>query len=105
MWAFVRNRRVDRWTTVFLITTTATSVTGFGFPFVRVTPAHAVGILSLLVLTVAIAARYRFNLAGPSRWIYVVAAMVALYLNVFVLVVQSFEKIPPLRAMAPTQSE
>ncbi len=85
--------------------TVATSVTGFFFPFHQFTPAHAVGIISLFVLAVAILARYARHLAGAWRWIYVVSSMVALYLNVFVLIVQAFQKIPILKAMAPTQSE
>ena len=68
-------------------------------------PAHKVGIISLVVLAIAILARYSFHMAGSWRWIYVVTAMIALYLNVFVLVVQSFEKAPALKALAPTQSE
>ena len=83
----------------------ATRVTGFGFPFDHLLPSHKVGILSLLVLAVAIIARYVFHLAAAWRGIYVVSAVVALYLNVFVLVVQLFEKVPALRAMAPTQKE
>ena len=97
--------RLDGWTKLFLITTVATSVTGFGFPFHHFTPAHAVGVISLVVLAVAIFARYSRHLAGVWRWIYVISAMVALYLNVFVGVVQSFEKVPPLKALAPTQTE
>ena len=97
--------RLDSWTKLFLITTVATSVTGFGFPFHHFTPAHAVGVISLVVLAVAIFARYSRHLAGVWRWIYVISAMVALYLNVFVGVVQSFEKVPPLKALAPTQTE
>ncbi|HXI38656.1 MAG TPA: hypothetical protein VNH83_01695 [Bryobacteraceae bacterium] len=63
------------------------------------------GILSLVVLAVAILARYAFHLAGAWRRIYVVGAVVALYLNVFVAVVQAFQKVPALKTMAPTQSE
>src|SRR5438270_12757556 len=98
-------KRLDGWTALFLATTVATSVTGFGFPFDHLLPSHKVGILSLVLLTVAILARHAFHLAGAWRWIYVVSAAVALYLNVFVLVVQAFEKVPALKAMAPTQSE
>jgi hypothetical protein len=97
--------RLDGWTQLFLITTIATSVTGFGFPFHDFTPAHAVGVISLVVLAVAIFARYRRHLAGIWRWIYVISAMVALYLNVFVGLVQTFEKVPSLKALAPTQTE
>ena len=98
-------KRLDRWTALFLASTVATSGTGFGFPFDHLLPSHKVGILSLLVLAVAIVARYVFHLAGAWRGMYVVSAAVALYLNVFVLVVQLFEKVPALRAMAPTQKE
>jgi len=97
--------RFDRSTAVFLITTAATSLTGFGFPFHGLLPAHKLGILSLLVLAIAVLARYVFHLSGPWRWIYVVTAQLALYFNVFVLVVQAFEKVPTLKALAPTQSE
>jgi hypothetical protein len=93
---------MNGWTLLFLFTTVATSLTGFGH---GVTPAIIVGILSLLVLTAAIAARYAYHLAGSSRWIYVVGAVVALYFNVFVLVVQSFLKIPALHVLAPNGSE
>ena len=105
MFGLLTRKRLDGWTAVFLVTTVATSATGFGFPFVGFTPAHAIGILSLLLLTFAIAARYPYHLAGSWRWIYVVTATLSLYLNVFVLVVQSFQKIPALKAIAPTQSE
>jgi hypothetical protein len=77
----------------------------FFFPFHGFTPAIGVGIISLIVLAIAILARYSRHLAGHWRWIYVVTAMIALYLNVFVLIVQSFEKIPALHVLAPTQTE
>ena len=98
-------KRLDRWTAVFLATTVATSVTGFGFPVDRFLPSHAVGLISLVVLGVAIVARYRRQLAGTWRPIYVVAAVVALYFNVFVLIVQAFRRVAALNALAPTQSE
>jgi len=98
-------KRFDRWTALFLATTVATSVTGFFFPFHGVTPAIGVGIISLVLLAIAIFARYGRKLAGAWRWIYVVTAMTALYLNVFVLIVQLFQKLPALKALAPTQSE
>ncbi|HEX9628951.1 MAG TPA: hypothetical protein VF961_02955 [Pyrinomonadaceae bacterium] len=100
----VRNR-LDRWTALFLLFTVATSVTGFFFPFHGFTPAIGVGIISMLVSAIAIFARYARKLAGAWRWLYVITAMVALYLNVFVLIVQSFQKISILKALAPTQSE
>jgi hypothetical protein len=105
MLGLVAGKRLDGWTVVFLATTVATSVTGFGFPFDHLLPSHKVGILSLLVLPVAIAARYAFHLAGAWRRTYVIAAAVALYLNIFVLVVQLFLKVPALKAIAPTQKE
>ena len=98
-------KRLDGWTALFLVSTVATSVTGFFFPFHGFTPAIAVGIISLLVLAVASFARYGRRLAGAWRWVYVITAMVALYLNVFVLIVQLFQKVPALKALAPTQSE
>jgi hypothetical protein len=97
--------RMDGWTAFFLATTVLTSVTGFGFPFTQVTPAHVVGVLSLVVLAVCLAARYWKQLAGGWRAVYVVTAVAALYLNVFVLVVQLFVKTPPLAQLAPTQQE
>lgn len=98
-------RRLNGWTGLFLATTVATSATGFGFPFDHLLPSHKVGIVSLVVLAVAILARYAFHLAGSWRWIYVVSAVIALYLNVFVLVVQGFLKVQALKTLAPTQSE
>jgi hypothetical protein len=97
--------RLSGWTTVFLGTTLATNVTAFGFPFVRFLPAHGVAIVSLIVLAVAIHARYRRHLAGPWRAVYVISAILSLYFNVFIGVVQAFLKVPALTAMAPTQSE
>lgn len=103
--AMISGRRLDGWTAVFLATTVATSVTGFFFPVHHFTPAHALGIISLLILPIAIFARYVRHLSGAWRWLYVASAMLALYLNVFVLLVQSFLKVPALRALAPTQTE
>ena len=88
------SHRPDAWTAVFLATTVLTSVTGFLFPAAKILPSHIVGILSLAVLAVAIAALYGLRLAGPWRWIYVVSATIALYFNVFVGVVQAFQKVP-----------
>ena len=97
--------RLDGWTALFLLTTTLTSVTGFGFPAAAVTPAHVVGALSLLALAGCLAARYWMKLARGWRTAYVVTAVVAVYLNVFVLVVQIFAKTPPLARLTPTQQE
>jgi hypothetical protein len=98
-------RRLNGWTALFLASALATSVTGFLFPFQHFLPSHGVGIVSLIVLAVAILARYVFNLAGTWRWVYAVGAVVSLYLIVFVGIVQAFQKVPALKAMAPTQSE
>ncbi len=105
MFGLFAGKRLDGWTAIFLVSTVATSVTGFLFPFHRFLPSHGVGIVSLIVLAVAILARYTFELAGAWRRTYVISAMIALYLNVFVLVAQAFQKVPVLKAMAPTQSE
>ena len=105
MVGLLTRKRLDRWTGVFLFTTVLTSVTGFFFPFHGFTPALGVGIISMLLLIVAIVARYPRHLLGAWRWIYVITAMVSLYLNVFVLIVQSFQKVSILKALAPTQSE
>ena len=98
-------KRMDGWTALFLTTTILTSVTGFGFPFEHLLPSHVVGLLSLVVLAVAVVARYPQKLAGGWRRTYVISATIALYFNVFVLVVQGFLKVPALKALAPTQSE
>ena len=98
-------KRLDGWTKWFLIATAATTITGFFFPFHGVTPAIKLGILSTIILAIAVYARYAKHLAGAWRWIYVVTALVAFYFNFFVLIVQSFEKIPALNALAPTQTE
>jgi hypothetical protein len=92
------------WSALFLVTTFATSATGFLFHSVAFGAPHAVGVLSIVVLSIAAVARYQFELAGRARWIYVLCAVVALYLNCFVGVVQSFQKIPSLHALAPTQT-
>lgn len=99
------NQRLETWTTIFLVTTVATSVTGFMFPFTRLLPSHVVGIISLVVLAIAIYARYPAHLSGRWSGAYAATATAALYLNVFVLVAQLFMKVPALAAMAPTQSE
>ena len=105
VWGFLASKHVDGWTQIFLATTVATSMTGFLFPVHQFLPSHAVGMLSLIALAIALLARYRFGLAGVWRRTYVATAVVALYFNVFVLIVQLFLKLPPLKAMAPTQSE
>jgi hypothetical protein len=92
-------------TALFLLTTALTSVTGFLFPIHGLTPALSVGILACVVLAIALFALYKEHLLGAWRWIYVITAVASLYLNVFVLVVQSFVKVSALNALAPTQSE
>ena len=105
MYGLLTANRLNRWTMLFLVTTTLTSLTGFLFPNEHVTPGIVVGVLSLIVLAVAVVGRYTFRLNGAWRSISVISASVALYFNVFVLVVQSVEKVPALRALAPTQKE
>lgn len=92
-------------TGLFLITTLLTSLTGFLFPFKGITPGIVIGILSCIVLVPAFLARYAFAMRGAWRWIFVVTSTIALWFNVFVLIVQSFEKIPALHALAPTGTE
>jgi hypothetical protein len=94
--------RISGMTALFLVTTILTSATGFLFPFTALLPSHMVGILSLVLLAIAVFALYGQRLSGAWRWIYVVTALLSLYLNVFVLVIQSFLKIPLLHALAPS---
>lgn len=101
----IRNEALNSWTLWFLVTTVATTLTGFLFPFRGFTPAIGTGIVSTAVLIATIPARYVFHLAGPWRWVYVVGAVFSLYLNCFVLVVQSFLKVPALNALAPQGTE
>jgi len=93
------------WTAVFLAATGLTSVTGFLFPFDRFGDSHWVGLISLIMLAAAIAAQYLFRYRGSWRWIYAVAALLAFYFNVFVLVAQLFKKVPALHAAAPSLQE
>jgi hypothetical protein len=105
LYGMLTSHRMPTWTALFLVTTLATTLTGFGFPFQGFTPAIGVGIVSTLILAATLVARYAFRLSGAWRWIYIVGAVTALYLNVFVLVVQSFQKIPALHVFAPQGSE
>lgn len=102
---FLNGKRLDGLAGLFLVTTILTSVTGFFFPNSHITPGIIIGIISLAVLTIAVVAQYARALAGAWRSTFVVTAMLALYFNVFVLVVQSFQKVPGLKSLAPTQSE
>ena len=101
----LRGKRLVGWTCIFLATTVLTTLTGFLFPISAFTPALGTGVVSTIILTFALLALYVFHLAGAWRAIYVVSAVAALYLNVFVAVVQSFQKLGPLQELAPTQSE
>lgn len=94
-----------RWTGVFLSTAFATSATGFGFPFNGVLPSHIIGAVALVLVVVAGFALYARLLIGRWRGVYAITAMLSFYLLLFVLVAQSFQKVPALRALAPTQSE
>jgi hypothetical protein len=105
LFGMLGGKRLDGWTKWFLVTAVATTITGFFFPFHGFTPAIGLGIISLPFLAVTIFARYPKYLAGAWRWIFVIGAVICLYFNLFVLVVQAFEKIPVLHALAPTQTE
>ena len=105
MAGLVRRHESRFWTNMFLAFTVLTSLTGFLFPFVKVTPGIVLGVLSMFALGLAIYARPGRRLAGTWNTSYIVSGLVAQYFNVFVLIVQSFQKIPALHALAPTQSE
>ncbi len=105
VYGLLNGRRMAGWTMIFLLSTVLTSVTGFLFAVEHLLPSHIVGILSLVVLALAIVARYAFRMTGAWRTTYVIGAVVALYFNCFVGVVQAFAKVPALKALAPTQKE
>ncbi|MFZ3361500.1 MAG: hypothetical protein WCA56_14500 [Xanthobacteraceae bacterium] len=105
LYELVNGKSSTGWTALFLATTILTSVTGYPLPPFGFDPPRAVGTLSLVLLAVAVIALYAFRLAGAWRWIYVVTAIAALYLNVFVAVIQTFLKVPSVHALAPTQTE
>jgi hypothetical protein len=96
------SNRMPGMTALFLLTTILTSLTGFLFPFEKLLPSHVLGIVSLIMLAIAVFALYVMKLTGAWRWVYSLTALIALYLNVFVLVIQSFLKIGPLHALAPS---
>jgi hypothetical protein len=102
MFGMLGSNRMPGLTAIFLLFTILTSATGFLFPFDKLLPSHIIGILSLVLLAIACIALYVMKLSGAWRWIYVVTALISLYLNVFVLVIQSFLKIGPLHALAPS---
>src|SRR6478752_6932895 len=103
MFGLLGSNRMPALTATFLFLTILTSVTGFLFPFEKLLPSHMVGILSLVLLAIACVALYVMDLSGAWRWIYVATAMISLYLNVFVLVIQGFLKVGPLHALAPSE--
>src|SRR5881392_4506695 len=105
VFGMLAGNRLDGWTKWFLITAVLTTATGFFFPFHGFTPAIGLGIISLPFLALTIFARCSKHLAGAWRWIYAIGAVICLYFNLFVLLVQLFEKVPALHAMAPTQTE
>ena len=105
LFGLLAGKRLDGWTKWFLVTAVATTVTGFFFPFHSLTPAFKLGIISSIVLVITIIARYPKRLTGAWRWSYTIGAVISLYFNLFVLVVQAFEKVPFLHSMAPTQTE
>ena len=105
LFGWLAGQRRDNWTATFLLTTVATSATGFFLPADHFMPSHAVGILSLIVLALAYFALYGGKLGGGWRRTFVITATLAQYLNVFVLVAQLFAKVPALKALAPTQAE
>jgi hypothetical protein len=105
VFGMLKAKRLDGWTALFLATTVLTSVTGFFFPNEHITPGIVIGILSLILLALAILARYPLHLSGAWSRTYAITATISLYLNVFVLVAQCFAKVPSLHALAPTQKE
>jgi hypothetical protein len=105
VYGLLTDRQLTGWTALFLATTIFTSLTGFPLAPFGFDPPRAVGVISLIFLAIAVVALYVFALAGAWRWIYIVSALVALYLNCFVGVIQAFGKLEFLRALAPTQTE
>ena len=101
----LRSQRCPLVTLLYFVTAIATSATGFGFPNTTFTPAEVVGVISLVLLGIAVLARYSYAFAGSARWLYVLGVTLSLYFLFFVLVAQAFSKIAALRVFAPTQSE
>ena len=101
MFGLLGSNRMPGLTAIFLLFTILTSATGFLFPFTQLLPSHMIGILSLVLLLIACIALYAMKLSGVWRPVYVVTALASLYLNVFVLIIQSFLKVPALHALAP----
>jgi hypothetical protein len=105
LYGLLNGKLLSPWNFVFLVTTILTSLTGFGFPNTSITPGIVLGLLSIIVLAIAVLALCTFNLNGPWRRTYAISAMIALYFNCFVLIAQSFEHVPALHALAPTATE
>jgi hypothetical protein len=105
LFGLLNGKLLRPWNGLFLFTTVLTSVTGFFFPYTKITPGIILGILSLIALAITLFALYARHLSGGWRRTYAVSALIALYFNVFVLVVQLFEKVPAIHALAPTQAE
>jgi len=105
LFGLLNGKLLSPWNGLFLLTTVLTSVTGFFFPYTKITPGIILGVLSLITLAIAIFALYARHLSGGWRRTYAVTALIALYFNVFVLVAQLFEKVPAIHALAPTQTE
>ena len=101
LFGLLGSSRMPGMTAIFLLTTILTNATGFLFPFEGFKPSYVIAALSLVLLLIACIALYAMKLGGAWRWIYVVTALLALYFNCFVLVIQSFLKIPVLTAIAP----
>src|SRR5215211_9294394 len=104
LYGLLTGRPFGAWTALFLAATIVTSVTGFPLPSFGLSPGRLIGIISLVLLGLAVAALYGFRLAGAWRWIYVGSAVAALYFNIFIGIVQSFQKLSFLNPLAPTQS-
>lgn len=102
---FLKAKKLGGWNAFFLVMTILTSVTGFFFPRNGVTPGQIVGAISLVLLVIAVLARYPLHFSGAGRWLYVITAVIAQYFNFAVLIIQSFQKVGPLKDLAPTQSE
>jgi hypothetical protein len=102
MFGLLGSKRMPGMTAIFLLFTVLTSATGFMFPFEKLLPSHMISILSLVLLAIACIALYGMNLSAAWRSVYVVTAMTSLYLNVFVLIIQAFLKVPALHALAPS---
>ena len=105
LFGFFNGKLLSSWNVMFLVTTILTSLTGFGFPNDKVTPGIVLGVLSVIVLAIAVVALYVFHVKGGWRRTYAITAMIALYFNVFVLIAQTFEHVPAFHALAPTGTE